>query len=656
MNARTLVSVTALVCLLLLGGTDRLRADAGQDGPASEDPREVPLPSGLVEQATVHLIQAHTSVLDRQGKPVPGLTADDFILLVGGKPRSIDVFDDSCPAERVSPAGVDAGPSTGPDGEPRRYVLAFDYVSFTKAGYFGAEVGEGLMGRNRALIAANDFVRNRMRPGDQMMLIAMRGFDVRVETPFTSDTELLLDRLERMRVDTSLYARHMPAPSHPNGWTGTVRGLLDILTEVPGHKSIIYFTEGGGFFDPYHDNVRVRALAADAQRARARFFPVKPSGLAPGPEGRDRASFNLALMTGGTYTRWTNDLGTAWEEAERSLSCLYTLGHYLDPEEARTRVKGYDREKHMSRRRYSYWYSGKPATSIDVTPKRKGVRVTLARAYQPISVEEAEDRLEIAALQDPTLFDDMKVRGFLIPIFPESRKGWRAALVAEVSEPGGGLLAGEVDAEGLVWRKSTVAWKGVFPLVMRDSGRRASQAIFATTLEAKPGAYEMSILSKSLDGKRKGAYKEDRVLPDIPAAGQPGPSVLAEMTATAGILDAGEVPSGSGEPPPDFLPLIVQAFESDDEILALTPYCRPRKRADAEGTADHLPGKGWILAASEEGGPVPLAELELRSWETGEGCGLLWTRIEADSLAPGHYLFALAGREKDEPLEFTVLR
>jgi hypothetical protein len=191
---------------------------------------------------------------------------------------------------------------------------------------------------------------------------------------------------------------------------------------------------------------------------------------------------------------------------------------------------------------------------------------------------------------------------------------------------------------------------------MRDTDRHESLAIFGATLEAKPGAYEMSILSKSVDGTRKGAYKEDRVLPDIPAAGKPGPSVLAEMTATTGILDAGPVPSGSGDPPPDFLPLIVQAFESDQEILALTPYCRPRKKARAGGAAADPPGTGRILAASEEGEPAPVAVLDLRSWETGEGCGLLWARIEASSLAPGHYLYALEGREKDEPLEFTVLR
>jgi VWFA-related protein len=650
------MSVTPVVCLLVLAGAGGLRAEGEAEGPAAEDPRQAPLPSGLVEQATVHLIQAHMSVLDRQGHPVPGLGPEDFVLLAGGKPRTIDVFDDNCPAESLSSLGPGAGPGTGPDSEPRRFVLAFDYVSFTRVGYFGAEIGEGLLGRNRALAAATDFVRERMEPGDQMMLIAMRGFDVRVETPFTSDTELLLDRLERMRVDTSLYARHMPAPSHPNGWTGTVRGLLDILTEVPGHKSIIYFTEGGAFFDPYLDNVRVRALAADAQRARARFFPVKPSGLAPGSEPRDRASFNLALVTGGSYTRWTNDLGKAWEAAERSLSCLYTLGHYLDPEEVEARVKGYDREKQMGRRRYSYWYGGKPATSIDVTPRRKGLRLSLARAYQPISVEEAEDRLEIAALQDPTLLGDLKVRGFLIPLFPEGRKRWRAALVAEVSEAGGGDLSGEVGAEGMVWRKSTVAWQGIFPLTVRDSHPREERALFGTTLEAKPGEYEMSVLSTSGDGARQGAYKEDRRLPEVPAPGRPGPSVLAEAATTGGILDVGPPVAGSGERPPGFFPLIVQAFESEDEVLALTPYCRPRTGRAGETGAVGRPGRGRVLTAPEEGEPESVAELGLNWWDAGGGCGLLWTRIAPSSLPPGHYLYALEGREKEEPLEFTVLR
>ena len=46
-----------------------------------------------VFRAGVDLVTVDAIVVDKDGRPVTGLTADDFILTVDGKPRPIDTFE-----------------------------------------------------------------------------------------------------------------------------------------------------------------------------------------------------------------------------------------------------------------------------------------------------------------------------------------------------------------------------------------------------------------------------------------------------------------------------------------------------------------------------------------------------------------------------------
>ena len=44
-------------------------------------------------RAGVDLVTVDAIVVDGDGRPVTGLTADDFVLTVDGKPRAIDAFE-----------------------------------------------------------------------------------------------------------------------------------------------------------------------------------------------------------------------------------------------------------------------------------------------------------------------------------------------------------------------------------------------------------------------------------------------------------------------------------------------------------------------------------------------------------------------------------
>src|SRR6187549_2386601 len=66
-----------------------------------------------VFRAGVELLQIDVTVLDKNHKPVRGLTKDDFTLLEDGKPQTIDGF-----AEVIVPAAVHTGPAWSRDVTP----------------------------------------------------------------------------------------------------------------------------------------------------------------------------------------------------------------------------------------------------------------------------------------------------------------------------------------------------------------------------------------------------------------------------------------------------------------------------------------------------------------------------------------------------------
>src|SRR5215207_6519109 len=77
-----------------------------------------------VFRAGVDLVTVDAIVVDKDGRPVTGLTADDFTLVVDGKPRAIDAFE--LVAVRAAEATGDArlpDVSSNDVAEPARVVL-----------------------------------------------------------------------------------------------------------------------------------------------------------------------------------------------------------------------------------------------------------------------------------------------------------------------------------------------------------------------------------------------------------------------------------------------------------------------------------------------------------------------------------------------------
>lgn len=262
-------SVRMLPTLLLIAGFF-LPALAQQ--PGSEQKQE-PLDVDVKEEVQVRLVLIDTVVVDKQGRTVPGLTRDDFEIQVGGELVPVNTLDEHCDAGALDePRGVrhprKREQVVSPDAA-RKIVLVLDY--------------QHLAHIERAMILeeAMEFVRHTAAGGDEIMVVALTG-SIRLEQRFTRDRDEVLASLERMEYDISLWAQDFYHLTEEGFFFG-LQSLVTFLETVPGHKSIVFFSNLGSQTDA-HD-LDFASLSAAAASARCSFYPVQSTGLGPPTPG-----------------------------------------------------------------------------------------------------------------------------------------------------------------------------------------------------------------------------------------------------------------------------------------------------------------------------------------------------------------------------------
>jgi VWFA-related protein len=291
-----------------------------------------PLNRGLVAQqptatfrAASSLVRVDVVVRDRDGNPVRGLTAADFVVTEDNRPQQItsftfeeiamDVLPPVAPvpgvfgleqlqraAERgtvtvapARPAGApaDAAPAA-PRGDQdvwagrRLIVLLFDTSSMQPE-----EVG-------RAVRSATDYVEKQMTAAD-LVAVASVGQSLTIHRDFTADRETLLATLAAFDVtagtgfeqpaaaDTSDVAADSDPADLPlddsefgifnnDRRLRAMRVLADALASIDQKKSILYFSSG--MSRSGSDNqVELRAVVNAAVRANTAIYPVDSRGL-----------------------------------------------------------------------------------------------------------------------------------------------------------------------------------------------------------------------------------------------------------------------------------------------------------------------------------------------------------------------------------------
>jgi len=337
--------------LLALAGLSSLAQ--GQTGPP---------PAALTpfqETVAVSLVQVPVSALDRERRPVLGLTAADFELSDDGRPveiRSLDVIEYPGRHGGQQPSAQAPLPVLA----RRKFVLLFDLSYATPS-----EV-------TRARKAAVDFVRDGKGADDLVALATIsiqRGF--RVVLDFTADPAGLRAALEE-RGTRELLERLPLADAHlvgaapiadggapPNATVSraddsataflllrALDALAGSLAAIPGRKHVIYLSRGfderllesglliedGNPIITSWDGVdRGQSLRAAFDQTLARFrecetviHSVDVSGVS-----RNAGRWSLARIaaeTGGEALAYSNDLLPLLGKVIESTSVVYVLG------------------------------------------------------------------------------------------------------------------------------------------------------------------------------------------------------------------------------------------------------------------------------------------------------------------------------------------
>ena len=285
----------------------------------------------IIEELDVNLVNVEVFVTDRKGDRITGLTKDDFELLVDKKPVQISNFfavtGGSVQAELpemmerpgVEPEAPTPNREVAPLPDDQRLYLIVYVDNFNLRPF----------NRNRVIRAARGFLRSRLRPGDEVMLVSYDR-SLHIRHPFTKDPELVASALyeledmtghrihadnERQDLMDMIYndARDLYdvrgrvtqyAESIFNDMSFTLDALRDqveTLSGLPGRKAVLYvsdglsmragedafhalndkFTDSSVLLDSHRYDMsrRFQSLIAQANASRVTFYTVDAGGL-----------------------------------------------------------------------------------------------------------------------------------------------------------------------------------------------------------------------------------------------------------------------------------------------------------------------------------------------------------------------------------------
>ncbi len=356
---------------------------APQSAPATSRPQNNP---SSVLRATSDLVRIDVEVTDRSGKPIKGLRADQFSITDNGKAQKIALFSysdiesiETASEESTKPivVPVDSPGPTAPGSDVvceqirdrRLLVLYFDLTSM--------QTDDLLRARDAAL----KFIHQQMSKAD-LVAVVTYGVRLSVWADFTNDRATLEKAIARLAPNVSsqiadnLYAPAQNGEYDVQGYTGAaytadetefnvfntdqklaaVEGLANVLSAIPGRKSIIQFTSG--ITQTGEENrTQLRATTDAANRADVSIYAIDARGLfatAPGGDVTANAATGNSMFTGASVYHQTDqrqdsrdtlatlstdtggraffdlgDLSEAFPKIQQDNGGYYLLGYYL---------------------------------------------------------------------------------------------------------------------------------------------------------------------------------------------------------------------------------------------------------------------------------------------------------------------------------------
>jgi VWFA-related protein len=277
-----------------------------------------------VVKITTNLVQID-AVVTKDGKPVTGLTAEDFEIYEDGRKQAITSFayisnlggkpamTPEKPREKTAGSVTPPPPPITRDAPHRTIALVVD------------DLGLSAESMSYARRAVRKFVAEQMQPND-LVAILRTGTQVGALQQFTNDKRLLNRAVDQLRWNLCSRAGINVLPSvgrfsysgcaHSYGSTlSALRSIVDAMGQLPGRKSLILMSDSvptqNQELQPYEfENVPAGAgddwvyrrglykIAERAIRSSVVIYSVDTQGLqVTGPTAADQFNGNINQMT-----------------------------------------------------------------------------------------------------------------------------------------------------------------------------------------------------------------------------------------------------------------------------------------------------------------------------------------------------------------------
>jgi VWFA-related protein len=609
-----------LPCLLLILS---LLTQTFAQNPAPSPAPPVQQPTETVAQEdtvriTTNLVQLDVVVVDSNNNPVTDLRPEEFEIKEDNRTQKITNFSyiSAEPAATAGPASAATSPAdkNGPTTAvaPALVPLRASQVKRTMA-LVVDDLSLSLESTAPVRKALKKFVDEQMQPGDLVAIIRTAG-GMGVLQQFTNDKRQLYSAIESIRwtpTGRSTSTAVAPVEDKYNsnadlnellefrnetlsvGTFGTLSYIVRGLKELPGRKSIIFYSESFRITSAKGRNDRLldamRRVTDEANRASVIIYTQDASGLQPlnytaadsaKPGANDISNLNvntggggmgaygggstlesamariaalseqrnvefethtvldfLAQQTGGTFSRFTNDLNTTIRNALADQRGYYLIGYR--PDESTFDPK-------TGQRRFHKW---------EIKVKRPGLKVRYRNGFYGIPDEEkraperTREQQMMRALISPFAAGDIRVR--LTSLFRDE---------ASVGSYMNSLIY--VDTRDLNFKETADGWReaviDVIAMTFGDNGVLVDQFTRTQTIRVRGDTYQRFLQSGlaynlSVPIKRPGAYQlrvgvRDATTDRLGSAGQfiEVPDLTKNRLALSGIVISSTDPKAQG--------------------------------------------------------------------------------------------------------------
>jgi VWFA-related protein len=637
------VFVRSLTVVVLAAG---IAAIAGP-----QEPRQRPLRYDTA--AVVKLVPVR--VLDAEGRPVRGLTKEDFALTDNGEPRTITEFEVHGSGGRLV-APEEAKPAAGPvsAGSARRVFFVLDMQ------------GSDLFGNKDAKEAVLAFVKDNLGPGDEACVMTFGAITGLVLRQYLTADQAKIERAIRRSIEMAGAAGILPRSSFPGdvenaGSTGrfpantisTVpfgydmdgmiletppgrpsgsdrskadfdRSMSELATAmrfIPGSKSVVYFStrvpgpEVGRLFA--EANATVFAVNTNSVRANG---PARVRRL---KEEQGAVLRAFSESSGGSYFADVRDARKLAADIEVLSGNYYVLGYYVTP--------AWDGRQH----------------TIAVTVARPGLEVLAQSGYSDpkpfAALSTLEKKLQLFDMllsDEPVGADtlDLPVRVLHGPATDEANT---AVLLKLVVDERTGVPPGVADLYVLVFdAENKIVLAEQAELDTRTLTRHTLNPYLLTNLP--PGKYECRVAARD---KGTGYAVSARLPFAVPAAVKSrscslfSPLLLVRSEKPE-FVRMSRPPQKGREPlsildfypylPQSSVPLLEDLTEDTGQVAVLLPF----KSGGARPSSADLQVR---LSDAGGGGDIPLEWVALDCRRREPDLTFFLIRIDFHGLRPGGY-------------------